>query len=195
MNQNSKVDAFLERENKWKEEFITLRNIVCSADVVEEFKWGNPCYTVNGKNVVLIHGFKEYCALLFMKGALLTDTDGILVQQTENVQAARQIRFKNLQEVEGNKEKIIAYINQAIEVEKAGLKVELNLDTEKTIPLELEQKFQEYPDLEEAFKKLTPGRQRAYLLYFSQAKQAKTRVTRIEKYVQHILDGKGLKDE
>ncbi|WYP27247.1 YdeI/OmpD-associated family protein [Alkalihalobacillus sp. FSL W8-0930] len=195
MNQNSKVDAFLERENKWKEEFTALRHIVCTAEVVEEFKWGNPCYTVNGKNVVLIHGFKEYCALLFMKGALLTDTDGLLVQQTENVQAARQIRFKDLQEVEKNREKIIAYINQVIEVEKAGLKVELNLDTEKTIPLELEQKFDENPDLEEAFKKLTPGRQRAYLLYFSQAKQAKTRVTRIEKYVQHILDGKGLKDE
>ncbi|MFK3938080.1 YdeI family protein [Alkalihalobacillus sp. NPDC078783] len=194
MNQNSKVDAFLDREKRWKEEFTALRHIVCAAEVVEEFKWGNPCYTVNGKNVVLIHGFKEYCALLFMKGALLTDSDGLLVQQTENVQAARQIRFKDLQEIEENSEKIVAYINQAIDVEKAGLKVELNLDTEKTIPLELEQKFQENTELEEAFEKLTPGRQRAYLLYFAQAKQAKTREARIEKYVQHILNGKGLKD-
>ncbi|MGN7312771.1 YdeI/OmpD-associated family protein [Alkalicoccobacillus gibsonii] len=194
MNQNAKVDAFLEKDNKWKEEFIALRHIVCAAQVVEEFKWGNPCYTVNGKNVVLIHGFKEYCALLFMKGALLTDSDGLLVQQTENVQAARQIRFKNLQEIESNSEKILSYINQAIEVEKAGLKVEVNLETEKIIPLELQQKFQENPELEEAFEKLTPGRQRAYLLYFSQAKQAKTREARIEKYVQPILDGKGLKD-
>ncbi|MEN0642401.1 YdeI/OmpD-associated family protein [Alkalicoccobacillus gibsonii] len=194
MNQNAKVNAFLEKDNKWKEEFIALRHIVCAAQVVEKFKWGNPCYTVNGKNVVLIHGFKEYCALLFMKGALLTDSDGLLVQQTENVQAARQIRFKNLQEIESNSEKILSYINQAIEVEKAGLKVEVNFETEKIIPLELQQKFQENPELEEAFEKLTPGRQRAYLLYFSQAKQAKTREARIKKYVQPILDGKGLKD-
>lgn len=194
MNQNAKVDALLEKDNKWKEEFIALRQIACTAQVVEEFKWGNPCYTVNGKNVVLIHGFKDYCALLFMKGALLTDSDGLLVQQTENVQAARQIRFKNLQEIESNSEKILSYINKAIEVEKAGLKVEVNLETEKITPLELQQKFQENPELEEAFEKLTPGRQRAYLLYFSQAKQAKTREARIEKYVQPILDGKGLKD-
>ncbi|AEP89587.1 YdeI [Bacillus subtilis subsp. subtilis str. RO-NN-1] len=191
---NPKVDEFLSKAKKWKEEFEKLRTIILDCELTEDFKWMNPCYTYNNKNIVLIHGFKEYCALLFHKGALLQDTDGILIQQTENVQAARQIRFTNVQEINELENILKAYIHEAIEVEKAGLKVDVNKNIELNIPEELQNKFDEIPALKTAFEALTPGRQRAYTLYFSQAKQSKTRESRVEKYVQKILDGKGLKD-
>ncbi|MEC1264946.1 YdeI family protein [Bacillus subtilis] len=191
---NSKVDEFLSKAKKWKEEFEKLRTIILDCKLTEDFKWMHPCYTYHNKNIVLIHGFKEYCALLFHKGALLQDTDGILIQQTENVQAARQIRFTNVQEINELENILKAYIHEAIEVEKAGLKVEVNKNIELNIPEELQKKFDEIPALKIAFEALTPGRQRAYTLYFSQAKQSKTRESRVEKYVQKILDGKGLKD-
>ena len=154
----------------------------------------HPCYTLNGKNVVLIHGFKEYCALLFHKGALLEDPHQILIQQSEHTQAARQIRFTNVQEIIDMEDILKTYINNAIEVEKSGLKVEFKQTTEYAVPEELQIKFEELPALKEAFESLTPGRQRAYLLYFSRAKQSKTRKNRIEKYIPKILDGKGLND-
>lgn len=191
---NPKVDEFLSEAKKWKEEFEKLRTIILDCELTEDFKWMHPCYTYHNKNIVLIHGFKEYCALLFHKGALLQDTDGILIQQTENVQAARQIRFTNVQEINELENILKAYIHEAIEVEKAGLKVEVNKNIELNIPEELQKKFDEIPALKIAFEALTPGRQRAYTLYFSQAKQSKTRESRVEKYVQKILDGKGLKD-
>ncbi|MGO0711919.1 YdeI/OmpD-associated family protein [Bacillus subtilis] len=191
---NPKVDEFLSKAKKWKEEFEKLRTIILDCELTEDFKWMHPCYTYNNKNVVLIHGFKEYCALLFHKGALLQDTDGILIQQTENVQAARQIRFTTVQEINELENILKAYIHEAIEVEKAGLKVEVNKNIELNIPEELQKKFDEIPALKIAFEVLTPGRQRAYTLYFSQAKQSKTRESRVGKYVQKILDGKGLKD-
>lgn len=191
---NPKVDEFLSKAKKWKEEFEKLRTIILDCELTEDFKWMHPCYTYNNKNIVLIHGFKEYCALLFHKGVLLQDTDGILIQQTENVQAARQIRFTNVQEINELENILKAYIHEAIEVEKAGLKVDVNKNIELNIPEELQNKFDEIPALKIAFEALTPGRQRAYTLYFSQAKQSKTRESRVEKYVQKILDGKGLKD-
>ncbi|MCY8927281.1 YdeI family protein [Bacillus subtilis] len=191
---NPKVDEFLSKAKKWKEEFEKLRTIILECELTEDFKWMHPCYTYHNKNIVLIHGFKEYCALLFHKGALLQDTDGILIQQTENVQAARQVRFTNVQEINELENILKAYIHEAIEVEKAGLKVEVNKNIELNIPEELQNKFDEIPALKTAFEALTPGRQRAYTLYFSQAKQSKTRESRVEKYVQKILDGKGLKD-
>lgn len=191
---NPKVDEFLSKAKKWKEEFEKLRTIILDCELTEDFKWMHPCYTYNNKNVVLIHGFKEYCALLFHKGALLQDAHGILIQQTENVQAARQIRFTNVQEINELENILKAYIHEAIEVEKAGLKVEVNKNIELNIPEELQKKFDEIPALKIAFEALTQGRQRAYTLYFSQAKQSKTRESRVGKYVQKILDGKGLKD-
>ncbi|AOS66676.1 hypothetical protein CJZ71_15060 [Bacillus subtilis] len=191
---NPKVDEFLSKAKKWKEEFEKLRTIILDCELTEDFKWMHPCYTYNNKNVVLIHGFKEYCALLFHKGALLQDAHGILIQQTENVQAARQIRFTTVQEINELENILKAYIHEAIEVEKAGLKVDVNKNIELNIPEELQNKFDEIPALKIAFEALTPGRQRAYTLYFSQAKQSKTRESRVEKYVQKILDGKGLKD-
>ena len=191
---NPKVDDFLSKAKKWKEEYEKLRNIVLDCGLTEEFKWMHPCYTLENKNIVLIHGFKEYCALLFHKGVLLKDTHGILVQQTENVQAARQIRFANVQEIAEMAPILKAYIQEAIEVEKAGLEVNMKEQKDFTIPEELQTKFEEMPAFQAAFEALTPGRQRAYLFYFSQAKQSKTRVSRIEKYMQKILDGKGLND-
>lgn len=191
---NPKVDEFLSNAKKWQEEYSVLRNIVCDCELTEDFKWMHPCYTLENKNIVLIHGFKEYCALLFHKGALLKDTHGILIQQTENVQAARQIRFTNVQEIVAMEAIIKDYINEAIEVEKAGLEVPMKEHKEYIIPEELQNKFNEIPALKTAFEALTPGRQRAYILYFSQPKQSKTRVSRIEKYTQQILDGKGLND-
>ena len=190
---NPKVDEFISKAKKWQEEYRALRKIVHDCELTEEFKWMHPCYTLNNKNIVLIHGFKEYCALLFHKGALLQDPHGILIQQTENVQAARQIRFTNVQEIVEKEAIIKDYVSQAIAIEKAGLEVALKKDTE-TIPDELQQKFEEEPALKTAFAALTPGRQRAYILYFSQPKQSKTRVSRIEKYIQQILNGKGLND-
>lgn len=191
---NPKVDEFLNKATKWKEEYEKLRNICLDFELTEEFKWKHPCYTFNNKNIVLIHGFKEYCALLFHKGALIKDDHGILIQQTENVQAARQIRFTNVQEIVEMETILKAYIHEAIEVEKAGLEVDFKKDTEYKIPEELQSKFDEIPALKAAFEALTPGRQRAYILYFSQAKQSKTRESRIEKYMEKILNGQGLKD-
>ncbi len=172
-----------------------MRSIVLECELTEDFKWMHPCYTLGNKNIVLIHGFKEYCALLFHKGALLKDTDGILIQQTENVQAARQIRFTNVQQIIEMEPILKSYIYQAIEVEKSGLDVEFKKNTEFVIPEQLQVKFDQVPGLKTAFEALTPGRQRAYLLHFSQPKQAKTRESRIEKYLPHILGGKGLNDD
>lgn len=192
---NPKVDEFLSKEKKWKEEFVKLREIILDCgELTEDFKWMHPCYTIKNKNVVLIHGFKDYCALLFHKGALLKDPEGILIQQTENVQAARQIRFTNLQEIIKMEAVLKDYIQQAIEVENAGLEVEMKKKTEFTIPEELQNQFDEFPELKTAFEALTPGRQNAYIHFFSQAKQSKTRTARIEKNKQRILDGKGLND-
>ena len=191
---NPKVDGFLSKAKKWKEEYEKLRNIVLDCELTEEFKWMHPCYTFENKNIVLIHGFKEYCALLFHKGALLKDAHGILIQQTENVQAARQIRFTNVQEIVEMETILKAYIYEAIEVEKAGLEVNFKKNTEFIIPEEFQNKFDEIPALKTAFEALTPGRQRAYILYFSAPKQSKTRESRVEKYMQQILDGKGLND-
>lgn len=192
---NPKVDEFLTNAKKWKEEYKKLRDIILDCDLTEEFKWMHPCYTFENKNIVLIHGFKDYCALLFHKGALLKDAHGILIQQTENVQAARQIRFTNIPEIIEKELILKDYVYEAIAVEKAGLKVKNNQDnTNLNIPEELQNKFDEMPALKTAFEALTPGRQRAYILYFSGAKQPKTREARVEKYVQKILDGLGLKD-
>jgi uncharacterized protein YdeI (YjbR/CyaY-like superfamily) len=171
-----------------------LRMIILDCGLTEELKWGCPCYTFQNRNIVLIHGFKEYCALLFFKGALLNDPNGILIQQTENVQAARQIRFKNVREIIKLKTILKAYIYEAIEVEKAGLQVKLKKTTEYKIPEEFQKKLDQIPALKTAFNALTPGRQRAYIFYFSQAKQSKTRESRVEKYMKQILKGKGLDD-
>lgn len=191
---NRKVDGFFKKAKKWQEEFETLRNIVLDCELTEDIKWMHPCYMFENKNIVLIHGFKEYCALLFHKGALLQDPHGILIQQTVNVQAARQIRFTNVQEIVEMETILKAYIYEAIEVEKAGLEVNYKKSTEFIIPEELQTKFDEIPALKTAFEALTPGRQRAYILYFSQAKQSKTRESRVEKCMQKILNGKGLND-
>lgn len=192
---NRKVDGFLKKDKQWKEEFEKLRSIILDCEeLTEEFKWMHPCYTLEGKNIVLIHGFKNYCALLFHKGALLKDPHGILIQQTENVQAARQIRFTNKEEIVEMEGILKEYIQQAIKVEKDGLEVELKKTEEYTIPEELQVKFVELPELKTAFEALTPGRQRAYIIYFSKAKQSKTRESRVQKYTQHILNGKGLND-
>ncbi|MGG0461520.1 YdeI/OmpD-associated family protein [Priestia aryabhattai] len=191
---NPKVDEFLTKAKKWKEEYETLRKIVLDCELTEDYKWMNPCYTFEKKNIVLIHGFKEYCALLFPKGALLQDSHGILIQQTENVQGARQIRFTNVQEIVEKEAVLKAYIYEAIEVEKAGLKVKAKKPEELIIPEELQHKFDEIPALKDAFTTLTPGRQRAYILHFSAAKQSKTRESRVEKCIPNILNGKGLND-
>ena len=193
-NTNPKVDEFLNKAKKWRDEYKKLREIVLDCQLTEEFKWMHPCYTFENSNVVLIHGFKEYCALLFHKGALLKDAHGILIQQTENVQVGRQIRFTNLQEIVEMELILKDYIDEAIEVERSGLKMELKKTKEYTIPEEFQNKLDEIPVLKTAFEALTPGRQRAYLLYFSQPKQSKTRESRVEKYMQQILNGKGLND-
>ena len=191
---NPKVDFFFNKAKKWQEEFEKLRMIILDCGLTEELKWGVPCYTFEKGNIVLIHGFKEYCALLFFKGALLKDARGILIQQTENVQAARQIRFTNVREIVKMKPILKAYIHEAIEVEKAGLKVNLKKTTDFKIPEEFQNKLVEIPALKTAFDALTPGRQRAYIFYFSQPKQSKTRESRVEKCMQQILNGKGLND-
>ncbi len=189
------LDTFFKADTKWQKEFEQLRLIVLDCGLTEELKWGKPCYTLQERNIVLIHGFKEYCALLFMQGALLKDAKGILVQQTENVQAARQIRFTSVKEIVKIKTIIKAYIHEAIEVEKAGLKVDLKKTKEFTVTEEFQNRLDENRALKTAFKALTPGRQRGYLLYFSAPKQSKTRVSRIEKCMKQILRGKGLNDE
>jgi uncharacterized protein YdeI (YjbR/CyaY-like superfamily) len=194
MTKNPKVDEYLSKAKKWQEEFEKLRMIVLSCQLTEELKWGVPCYMYKESNIVLIHGFKEYCALLFFKGALLHDAHGILIQQTENVQAGRQVRFTNVREIVEMETILKAYIHEAIEVEKAGLKVELKKTSEYSIPEEFQNKLDKFPALKTAFDALTPGRQRAYIFYFSTPKQSKTRESRIEKYMQQILNGKGLND-
>jgi uncharacterized protein YdeI (YjbR/CyaY-like superfamily) len=191
---NPKVDAFLNKSERWQDEFRKLRMILLDCQLTEELKWGKPCYTYQNNNIALIHGFKEYCAILFIKGALIKDDHGILVQQTENVQAGRQIRFVNAEEIDAAESILRAYINQAIEIEKAGLEVDFKKNDEYDIPLELQSKLNEMPDLKAAFDKLTPGRQRGYIFYFSQPKQPKTREARVEKCLRQILDGKGLND-
>lgn len=192
---NTSVAEFFSKAQQWQEEVQKLRMIVLDCQLDEVLKWGKPTYMFQGKNIVLIHGFKEYCALLFMKGVLLKDPDNILVQQTENVQAARQIRFTNLHEIVEMEPMLKAYISEAVDIEKAGLKVDFTKNTELLYPEEFQRKLEENPDLKAAFEALTPGRQRAYNLYFSAPKQSKTRVSRIEKYEPHILAGKGLNDQ
>ncbi len=191
---NPKVDFYFNKAKKWQEELEQLRLIALDCGLDEELKWGCPCYTFQKSNIVLIHAFKEYCAFLFFKGALLNDAEGIMIQQTENVQAARQIRFTSLREIMDMTLTLNAYIHEAIEVEKAGLKVELKKTTEFKMAEEFQYKLDKIPALKAAFEALTPGRQRGYLLYFSSAKQSKTREERVEKYIPQILDGKGLDD-
>ena len=191
---NPKVDEYLSKTQKWQKEFEKLRMIILDCELTEVLKWGVPCYTFQKGNIVLIHGFKEYCAILFIKGSLLHDAKGILIQQTTNVQAARQIRFTNVQEIVAMETTLKAYIYEAIEVEKAGLEVDFKRNTEFIIPEEFQNKFNEIPALKTAFEALTPGRQRAYLFYFSQPKQSETKISRIEKCMMRILSGKGLDD-
>jgi uncharacterized protein YdeI (YjbR/CyaY-like superfamily) len=191
---NPKVDTYLRKAKKWREEMEKLRRVCLDCELTEELKWGHPCYTYQKSNIVLIHGFKGYCALLFMKGALLKDPKGILVQQTENVQAARQIRFTNVREIVETKPILKAYIKEAIEAEEASLEVDYKKTSEFAVPEEFQKRLDESSALKTAFDALTPGRQRGYLLYFSAAKQSKTRESRVEKCVQQILNGKGLND-
>ena len=191
---NPKVDWFFDKATKWQKEFEKLRAIILDCGLIEELKWGQPCYTFQNTNIVLMHGFKEYCALLFFKGALLNDPNGILIQQTENVQSARQIRFADLKQIKKLEKTLKAYIYEAIEVERAGLKVKLKKTSEYKVPEEFKNKLDKMPALKKAFNALTPGRQRAYIFYFSQAKQPKTREARVEKYTKQILSGKGLDD-
>jgi uncharacterized protein YdeI (YjbR/CyaY-like superfamily) len=191
---NPKVDAYIGRTKNWQKELEELRRITLDCGLTEELKWGCPCYTFQNKNIVLIHVFKEYCALLFFKGALLKDPNGILIQQTENVQVARQVRFTNVREIVKLKPALKAFIFEAIEVEKAGVKAPLKKTAEFNMPEEFKNKLDKKPALKKAFAALTPGRQRAYLLYFSAPKQSKTRESRIEKYMPQILKGEGLND-
>lgn len=191
---NPKVDAYIDREESWKPEFVKMRAIALNSGLSEGFKWGHPCYALDGSNIVLIHGFKEYCAYLFFKGALMEDPSGILIQQTENVQAARQIRFTGVEEIDRLGNALAAYIQNAIEVEKSGAKVEMKKTSEFSMPDEFKARIDGDDALKTAFEALTPGRQRAYLLHFSGAKQSRTRQERIEKCVPGILAGKGLND-
>ena len=191
---NPKVDWFFNKATQWQEEFKKLRTTVLDCGLTEELKWGVPCYTFQESNIVLIHGFKEYCAILFVKGALLKDAKGVLIQQTENVQSARQIRFTNVREIIKLEPVLKAYIHEAIELEKAGLKVKLKQTADYKVPKEFQNKLDENLALKEAYYALTPGRQRQYLFYFSQPKLSKTRESRVEKYIDRILDGMGLND-
>ena len=191
---NPNVDFYFNKATKWREALETLRKIILEVELTEELKWGVPCYTLKKNNVVLIHDFKDYCAVLFPKGALLIDSEGILIQQTENVQAARQIRFTSVEQIIATQTVLKTYIYEAIEIEKAGLKVELKKPSEFKISEEFQQKLEENPALKSAFYALTPGRQRGYLLHFSAPKQAKTREARVEKCMPFIFAGKGLTD-
>lgn len=191
---NPAVDRFLRSSKQWRQEFGALRKIVLGCDLTEALKWGKPCYTVNGKNVVLIHGFKEYCALLFVKGALLADTKNILIRQTENVQSARQARFTDVEEISKLAPTLKAYIREAIAVEKGGLEVKKKGTAEFAVAEEFQSRLDAVPGLKSAFEALTPGRQRAYLLHFSGAKQSRTRASRVEHHIPRILVGKGLND-
>jgi uncharacterized protein YdeI (YjbR/CyaY-like superfamily) len=192
---NPKVDFFFRKAKNWQEEFKQLRSVILDCGLDEELKWGQPCYTFRGKNIVLIHGFKEYCAMLFFKGALLNDPNGILIQQTKHVQAARQIRFTHVREIIKMEPILKACVYEAIEVEKVGLKVNLKKTEDFAIPEEFQKQLDKKPVLRTAFNALTPGRQRAYIFYFSAPRQSKTRESRIEKYTQQILRGKGLNDQ
>ncbi|MBN8790346.1 MAG: YdeI/OmpD-associated family protein [Terrimonas sp.] len=191
---NPKVDFYFEDNEKWQKEIRQMRTIALDCGLEEVLKWGCPCYQYNGTNIVLIHVFKEYCAFLFFKGALIKDEKGILIQQTQNVQSARQVRFTDIKEIEKQKKILKAYIYQAIEIEKAGLKVKLKKTSDYNIPEEFQTQLNKKAALKKAFESLTPGRQRAYLFYFSQAKQSKTRLDRVQKYIPKILEGKGLDD-
>ena len=189
------ADWFFTKDTKWQEEYSELRLLVLDCGLIETLKWGCPCYVVEKSNVVLIHGFKNYCALLFMQGAIMKDDQGLLIQQTANVQSARQLRFKNVDEILTSKSIITSYIKEAIKIDKEGLKLELKETAEYEIPFEFKNALDNMPEVKDAFYSLTPGRQRGYLLYFSAAKQAKTREARVEKYLQNILEGKGLDDK
>jgi uncharacterized protein YdeI (YjbR/CyaY-like superfamily) len=191
---NPEVDWFFTKPTKWQEEYEQLRMIILDCGLTEELKWGCPCYTFQNRNIVLIHGFKDYCALLFMKGALLSDPEKILVQQTENVQTARQVRFTSIEQINQLLPVLKAYVKEAIELEKAGVKVELKSAKDFKIPEEFQTVLDDMPEVKTAFESLTPGRQRGYLLYFSSPKQSKTREARIEKKIEKILKGKGLDD-
>ena len=191
---NPKVDWFFDKATKWQKEYEKLRTILLDCGMTEELKWGCPCYTFEKRNIVLIHGFKEYCALLFFKGVLLNDANGILIQQTKNVQSARQVRFTNLREIVKMEPILKTYIYEAIEVERAGLKAKLKKTSDFKIPGEFQKKLDKNAALKKAFHALTPGRQRGYIFYFSQPKQSKTRESRVEKYTKQILNGKGLED-
>jgi uncharacterized protein YdeI (YjbR/CyaY-like superfamily) len=191
---NPKVDWFFQRATKWRDHFALLRKIVLSCDLSEDLKWGQPCNLLDGHNVVLMHGFKGYCALLFMKGALLKDEAGVLVQQTKNVQAAQQLRFTSLQDILRSEKLIASYLKEAIAIEKSGQKVQRKATAEFEVPEELQETFAKSPNFKAAFEALTPGRQRGYLLDFTSAKRSKTRVARIEKAFDRILEGKGLDD-
>lgn len=191
---NPNVDWFFNKPSKWQEAYSELRALALDCKLTEELKWGCPCYINEKNNIVLIHGFKDYCALLFMQGALLSDPKKMLVQQTKNVQSARQLRFRNVEEILINRLTIKSYIKEAIKLDKAGAKVELKKTADYEIPEEFKTALKDMPGLKKAFKALTPGRQRGYLLYFSAPKQAKTRVERIEKYLLKIVEGKGLND-
>jgi uncharacterized protein YdeI (YjbR/CyaY-like superfamily) len=191
---NPKVDAFLKRQDKWRAEFERLRKILLTSGLTEELKWGQPCYALDGKNIALIHGFKEYCAILFHKGALLKDPKGVLIQQTKNVQAARQIRFKSVQEVTKLEKTLRAYVREAIAIERAGMKVPLKTTEDFELPEEFESKLAANAKLKPAFAALTPGRQRAYIFHFSQPKLSKTRAARVQKHIPRILQGLGLDD-
>jgi len=192
---NPKVDFFFNKVSKWQKEYGKLRMIMLDCGLDEKLKWGCPCYTHQEKNIVLIHGFKEYCAILFFKGALLQDPEGILIQQTKNVQSARQIRFTNAREIVRLEPVLKAYIYQAIEVEKAGLQIKKKTTADYEVPVELQTRLNKNRALRTAWDGLTPGRQRGYIFYFSQPKLPKTREARVEKYVKQILNGKGLEDE
>jgi uncharacterized protein YdeI (YjbR/CyaY-like superfamily) len=191
---NPKVDFFFDKAKKWQKEYKKLRTIILDCGLTEELKWGCPCYTFENRNIILIHGFKEYCAVLFFKGALLADPESILVQQTENVQSGRQVRFTSLAQIVKMERVLKSYVYEAIEVERAGLKVKYKKTSQFKIPEEFQIKLNKTPKLKTAFETLTPGRQRAYIFYFSQAKLSKTRTSRVEKYVKQILNGKGLDD-
>lgn len=194
MKTNPKVDFYFNKAQKWQKEIKKLRTIVLDCGLTEQLKWGCPCYTFQKSNIVLIHVFKEYCALLFFKGALLHDTNGILIQQTKNVQSARQIRFNNVRDIVEMESILKSYVHQAIEVAQSGMKVNYKKTSDFTIPEEFQKTLDKIPALKNAFDALTPGRQRAYLFYFAQAKQSKTRESRVEKYIPQILKGKGLDD-
>ena len=191
---NPKVDFYFDKAKKWQAEIEKMRDMALDCSLTEELKWGVPCYTIGKSNIVLIHTFKDYCAFLFFKGALMKDVKGLLVQQTENVQAARQLRFSSMQDLIELESVIKAYILEAIDIEKSGLKVEMKKPTEFKVAEEFQSKLDVMPALKTAFEALSPGRQRGYLLHFSAPKQSKTREARVEKYIPQILSGKGLDD-